>query len=310
MQIVCSNCGNEMPSSAAFCPKCGTKVEVQPVAAVQLQDATLVKGDNEDELYKTALTLISAAAKLPVVSVDREEFLAKHFSKSPDFKQIFEQGPQSVFTPESLRKKAGEIINESTTKTAVISFASGLPSNPVAMVALGGADVVQYFGFAINLAQQLAYLFGEDDLFVDGTSEMPEEAKVRIIAYLGAMFGAAGAAQLVAKTSAKVSANLGKQVAGKALTKTVWYPLVKKVGALIGQKITKKTVEKTVTKAVPIVGGVVSGAITFATFRPMGARLADVFEQNLKDAASGKSSSDSEAIPVEVIEDTVAVTTD
>lgn len=68
------------------------------------------------------------------------------------------------------------------------------------MVALGGADVAQYFGFAINLAQRLAYLFGEDDLFTGGSSDMPEEAKMRIIAYLGVMFGAAGAAQLVAKT--------------------------------------------------------------------------------------------------------------
>ncbi|MGP5244397.1 hypothetical protein ACTXMA_09490, partial [Corynebacterium variabile] len=67
----------------------------------------------------------------------------------------------------------------------------------------------------------------------------------------------------------------------KALTKTVWYPVLKKVAAQLGQKITKKTVEKTITKAVPVIGGVVSAGLTFATFRPMGYRLADVFVRNL-----------------------------
>lgn len=277
----CPSCGEEISESAVFCPRCGARLHEKPSLDDASQDA-VASSESEDELYKAALSMVSAASKLPVVRVNREEFLARHFGKSPYFNQILDQGPQAVFTPESLRKKATEIINQSTTKTAAVSFVSGLPSNPVAMVALGGADVVQYFGFAINLAQQLAYLFGEDDLFSDGTTDMPEEAKVRVIAYLGAMFGAAGAAQLVAKTSVRVGANLGKQVASKALTKTVWYPVVKKVGSLIGQKITKKTVEKTITKAVPIIGGAVSGAITFVTFRPMGARLADVFEQNLK----------------------------
>lgn len=267
--------------SATFCPQCGAKLNGKPPLSEAPHNADALSS-SEDGLYQTALAMVSTASKLPVVRVNREEFLAKHFGKSPYFSQVLDQGPQAVFTPESLRKKATAIINQSTTKTAAISFVSGLPSNPVTMVALGGADVVQYFGFAINLAQQLAYLFGEDDLFSDGATDMPEEAKVRVIAYLGAMFGAAGAAQLVAKTSVKVGANLGKRVAAKALTKTVWYPVVKKVGALIGQKITKKTVEKTITKAVPIIGGAVSGAITFVTFRPMGGRLADVFEQNLK----------------------------
>ena len=279
--IKCPSCGEEIAPSAAFCPQCGAKLDGKPPLSDVPHDVG-PSPDNEDGLYQTALSMVSTASKLPVVRVNREEFLAKHFGKSPYFNQILDRGPQAVFTPESLRKKATEIINQSTTKTAAVSFVSGLPSNPVAMVALGGADVVQYFGFAINLAQQLAYLFGEDDLFSDGATDMPEEAKVRVIAYLGAMFGAAGAAQLVAKTSVRVGANLGKQVASKALTKTVWYPVLKKVGSLIGQKITKKTVEKTITKAVPIIGGAVSGAITFATFRPMGGRLADVFEQNLK----------------------------
>jgi hypothetical protein len=236
--------------------------------------------DSQDKLYATTLQTIGAVSKLPIVRVEREAFLRKQFASSPHLAAVLESGPQAVYTVESLRQTANSIIKNSTAKTSMASFATGLPGNPVVMVAAGGADVAQYFGFAINLAQQLAYLFGEDDLFDDG-GQLSEAAQIRVIAYLGAMFGAAGAAALVSQTSKLAGANLGKKVAAQALTKTTWYPLVKKVGALVGKQVTKKSVEKTITKAVPIAGGVISGGLTYLTFRPMGNRLADTLAANL-----------------------------
>lgn len=235
---------------------------------------------SEDKLYAKALKTVGAVAKLPVVRVYREEFLRKQFGGSPHLDTILERGPQAVFSVESLRKKADSLIKDTLTKTSAASFVAGLPGNPAAAIALGGADVVQYFGFAINLAQQLAYLFGEDDLF-EGGGELSEAAQMRVIAYLGAMFGAAGAGALIAKTSRAAGVNLGKKVAAQALTKTTWYPLLKKIGALIGNKVTKKTVEKAITKGVPIVGGVVSGVLTYVTFGPMGRRLADTLVRHV-----------------------------
>lgn len=235
--------------------------------------------ESQDKLYATTMRTIGVVAKLPVVHVDRDSFLRAQFKGSPHLDIILAEGTQTVFTVESLRKKCDTLIKNSATKTSAVSFASGLPGNPVIMVAAGGADVAQYFGFAINLAQQIAFMFGEDDLF-DGP-DLSETAQIRVIGYLGAMFGAAGASALVMNTSKVAGANLGKKVAAQALTKTAWYPLVKKVGAVVGQKITKKTVEKTITKAVPLVGGVVAGGLTYVTFRPMGHRLADTFVKNL-----------------------------
>jgi hypothetical protein len=205
-----------------------------------------MKGPDSDELYATTLRTIGAVARLPIVRVDREVFLRKQFADSPHLAVILERGPQAVYSTESLRKKADSIIKVSATKTSAASFAAGLPGNPLVMVAAGGADVAQYFGFAINLAQQIAYLFGEDELF-DSGGELSETAEIRVIAFLGAMFGAAGAAALISQTSRILGENLGKKVAAQALTKTAWYPLLKKVGALVGQKITKKTVESTIT---------------------------------------------------------------
>jgi hypothetical protein len=235
---------------------------------------------SQDKLYATALQTLEAVSKLPIVRVDREAFLRKQFAESPHLDAILESGPQVVYTGESLRNQANKLVKSAATRSSLASFATGLPSNPAIMAAAGGADVAQYFGFAINVAQQLAHLFGEEDLF-DEHGRMSEAAQMRVIAYLGAMFGAAGAAALVNQTSARTSTVLGRKVAAQALTKTTWYPLLKKVGALVGQKVTKKTVEKTITKAVPVIGGAVSGGLTYVTFRPMGQRLADVLLRNL-----------------------------
>lgn len=117
-------------------------------------------------------------------------------------------------------------------------------------------------------------------MFTD-ESELNEGAKVRVLAYLGVMFGASGAAMLVGKLAKEVGKNMGKKVAQQALMKTTWYPLVKKVGVLVGKRVVKESIGKAVTKVMPIVGGAISGVITYATFKPMGGRLADVLIRNL-----------------------------
>lgn len=231
--------------------------------------------------YNTTMNLITTLSQLPLVRVNRDEFLKNTFKKSEHLDRILAEGPQAVFTSDSLRKKANEIIQASTNSTSVASFVAGLPSNIAVAIAAGGADLTQYFGFALNLAQQLAYLFGEDDLFTGGHGDVSEQTKGRIVAYLGVMLGAGGAASLLVATSKKAAEVMGKKVAAKALTKTAWYPLLKKVAAWIGIKITKQSVGKAVTKAVPVIGGFFSAGITYFTFKPMGNRLADVFKKNM-----------------------------
>lgn len=231
--------------------------------------------------YNTTMNLITTLSQLPLVRVNREDFLKNTFKKSEHLDRILAEGPQAVFTSDSLRKKANEIIQASTNSTSVASFVAGLPSNIAVAIAAGGADLTQYFGFALNLAQQLAYLFGEDDLFTGGHGDVSEQTKGRIVAYLGVMLGAGGAASLLVATSKKAAEVMGKKVAARALTKTAWYPLLKKVAAWIGIKITKQSVSKAVTKAVPVIGGFFSAGITYFTFKPMGNRLADVFKQNM-----------------------------
>lgn len=169
-------------------------------------DVSYQSGENmakktDEELYDVAINMIGSVAKLPIIRVDRETFLRQQFADSEYLDDILKYGPQHVYTAESLRKKADGVIKTSTNQTTLASFVAGIPGGPAA-VAIGGADVAQYFGFAINLAQKIAYLFGEDGLLSD-ESELNEGAKVRILIYLGVMFGASGAAMLVGKLARK-----------------------------------------------------------------------------------------------------------
>lgn len=229
--------------------------------------------NNVDPVIKTLLDTIVAASKLPFVYVDRETFLRNQFKGSKHIETILESGPQTVFNTEFLLNKADQIIEESTRNTSLVSFAAGLPSNPLTMFAAGGADIIQNYGFAINLIQQIAYLFGEEKLFTQN-EELSEESKTRIIVYLGVMSGANGASQLISKVAKPVGQNIGKKVASMALTKTAWYPMFKSVAKVLGIQVTKKSVGTIISKAVPIIGGVISGGLTFVTFKPMGKRLA------------------------------------
>ena len=172
---------------------------IEIIDDIKQQEQDIRNMGYSEKAIDTTKKLITKLASVPVVRVDRDEFLKQLFGNSPYIDDIIKYGPQRVFTVDSLRVKADEIIQNSTRKSAVTSFAAGLPSNIAVMTAASVADVVQYFGFALNLAQKIAYLFGENQIFTtfdpsedmiktDGTY-IPESAQVKMIAYLGAMLG-------------------------------------------------------------------------------------------------------------------------
>ena len=58
--------------------------------------AQVMDDQAQDKLYATTLQTIGAVAKLPIVRVDRETFIRKHFGDSPHLNVILERGPQAV----------------------------------------------------------------------------------------------------------------------------------------------------------------------------------------------------------------------
>lgn len=221
-------------------------------------------------------SVIESAAKLPFVHVGREEFLAKNLGKLCTEKQLqkaIEEGTLHADIPiATLDSLANAVIHAETIKVTAISTAAGLPGG-FAMAATIPADLAQFYGFVIRTAQELAYIYGWDEIFAE-SSELDANTESQLILFIGVMSGVGAANTAVAKLFGETAMNaVAKRVAAKALTKTWYYPIVKKIAAMLGQKMVKETFAKGVSKAVPILGGAISGGLTLATFKPMAHRL-------------------------------------
>lgn len=240
----------------------------------------MAKKEQKPEVNISLENVIATAIQVPGVKVNREVFLREQFQKESKelIEAIVENGPVNAqISQDILRKMAKKIINERTIVSTGASFVAGLPGG-LAMAATIPADMLQFYGVALRMAQELAYLYGEADLW---NGEFLDNDKVtnQLILYCGVMLGASGAAQAVRVMSSALAKQILKKLPQKALTKTFYYPIVKGICKFFGVSMTKNLFAKGVSKAVPILGGVVSGGITFATLRPMGQRLADTLDE-------------------------------
>lgn len=164
-------------------------------------------------------------------------------------------------------------------KSSSASFAAGLPGG-IGLAATIPADTAQFFGFALRLAQEIGYLYGYDDFWEDGELDV-ERVNRELILFLGVMFGVGGATATIKALSAQLSKEALKKIPNKALTKTVYYPIIKKMSAMIGVQMTKDTFAKGISKMIPLAGGVISGGITYSSMTKMGNRLMHALEEGV-----------------------------
>lgn len=221
-------------------------------------------------------SVVESASKLPLVHINREEFLTKNLGKlctPTQLQKAITDGTLHADIPIAiLDSLANAVINAETIKVTTISAAAGIPGG-LAMAATIPADLAQFYGFVIRVAQELAYIYGWGEIFTE-TSELDVDTESQLIIFIGVMSGVGAANTAVAKLFGETAMRaVAKKVAAKALTKTWYYPIVKKVAIMLGQRMVKTTFAEGVSKAVPILGGAISGGLTLATFKPMAHRL-------------------------------------
>ena len=235
------------------------------------KDATNEQASTEKEFALESI--ISSAVQLPGVKVDRKKFLAEIFaSENYPIQDILDFGPIAVgVSQDKLALVAHKLILKRTSQSSAASFVTGIPGG-LAMAATIPADVLQFFGMALRLAQELSYLYGAQDLWQNEQLD-DEKLKNQLLLYCGVMFGVSGAVSGVRILSTQIAKTTLKKLPQKALTKTFWYPIIKQIGKAIGVKVTKSTVAKGVSKAIPVIGGVISGGLNFASMMPMANRL-------------------------------------
>lgn len=248
---------------------------------IGLHDITIRRDLYEYRRYKKGLALesvIATAIQVPGVKVNRNKFLAELFAtEDVAIQEVLDCGPISAgISQKRIAAIAHKHILKRTSQSSTASFIAGIPGG-LAMAATIPADVMQFFGMALRLAQELSYLYGAHDLWQGGQVD-DERVQNQLILYCGVMFGVSGAVSGVRVLSAQIAKTTLKKLPQKALTKTFWYPMIKQIGKAAGVKVTKSTVAKGVSKAVPIIGGVISGGLNFASMIPMANRLMDALD--------------------------------
>lgn len=227
--------------------------------------------------------VMSAAMAIPGVKVDRELFLRgelrPYCTKEQREKALV--NPVEVISKDRIEALANACINNHTAKVTAISAAAGIPGG-LAMAATIPGDMAQYYWHTFVLAQKLAYLYGIPDLR-DEDGNLSETAQDMLTLFVGVMMGAAAANNVIKNLSKAFAEQVVKRLPQQALTKTVYYPIIKQVAKWIGVNLTKGSFAKGVGKAIPILGGVISGALTYASFRPSAKRLQKKLQEQMYD---------------------------
>lgn len=229
----------------------------------------------------TTYQIIEKALSLPGVKVNRRDFLIEIFAdriKEENIPLLLKVGPvkSGLFTQEELKKTAIKNCNKSKWQCSATSFASGIPGG-FAMAATIPLDTMQFFGFNLRVAQQVAYIYGYED-FWNGDVLNNERVESELVLFLGTMLGAGGAAQATRLISSQLAKKVATDLPKKALTKTFYYPIVKNIAKSIGVKITKDSFAKGLSKTIPLIGGVISGGITYKSMSTMNKRLYEAFD--------------------------------
>ena len=183
--------------------------------------------EKDNDLAKQMMLeeVITKAVQIPGVKVNRKQFLAEQFaSKVDNLEEILDKGPvEAGIKRADINLLSKKLILTRTSQSSIASFVAGIPGG-LAMAATIPADVLQFFGMSLRLAQELSYLYGAQDLWDDGKID-DDKVKNQLILYCGVMFGVSGAVSGVRVLSTQLSKTALKKIPQKALTKTFWYPI-------------------------------------------------------------------------------------
>lgn len=229
------------------------------------------------------LKVMDTAMSIPGVKVNREDFLRKELNRKFNPKEIEDAinlGTAIAGLPKStLDKIAKDLIKSKCLLTTAISFGTGLPGGALGLVGGTAADISQILANFLNLTQKLMYLYGYKDI-----NELSCSQTDIMIVMLCAASGVETAEAFVAKELPVIlekllSKNVEKEVSSNIIKRTA-----NKVLSLLGKKAAvnagTETTGKTIGKFIPLFGGILSGAMTYASFRPMAAKLKNILSAN------------------------------
>jgi len=232
--------------------------------------------------------VIIMGLRIPGICIKREEFLRGEFMK--DYPQdVIEDAirfnpAHAGITTQEIEKYANEVIKYERNCVSGISAALSAPGG-VTMAATIPADIAQYYGYMLRVAQKLLYLYGFPEIDVTEKGRKFDTETLNILTLcLGAMYGVVGANHALRTVAKALGNGVQKQLMKKALTKGTVYPIVKSVAKWFGVRMTKEVFTGFFKHAIAVVGGVIGGGLTYVSFKPccdkLKASLEDTFLSN------------------------------
>ena len=244
-----------------------------------------VDGNAEDSSKGLALfeKSFDLALKIPGVKVDRCVFLKhelKPYVSSEKLNSIAKLKTFDLVDEKILDVIADAIIKNHIRAATLLSACSGAPANPLASVGLAAADITQYFAQVLMLAQKTAYIYGFPDL-MDENKNFTEIGKEMLFILLAVSFGCKFGDQKIRLALAALAKGVEKKLPQQALTKTWWYPIIKKIAPWFGEKMTKQKMGALAGKVIPLVGIPLSGTITYFSFRSAAKNLKEKCKEQM-----------------------------
>mgnify|MGYP000001752652 FL=1 len=221
--------------------------------------------------------IIILGLKTPGVKVERSKFLENelriHYDAETVRKAIDTTPLYANIPMEDINALADAVIQRERYFVSGIAAALGAPGG-TAMAATIPADIIQYYGYTLRVAQELMYLYGFPEIVTaDNEAQIDTPTMNTLIVAMGVMFGVAGANNAMKAMAKALGVGVEKQLMKKALTKGVIYPIVKNVAKWFGVKMTREVFAGFFKKAIPVAGGVLGGSITYLSFKPCCERL-------------------------------------
>lgn len=247
-------------------------VQVEPASGDSLTSSAV---PTDDEAEEFAERLVRRAASLSMVKINRGAFLRAEIPKycpDVDVQLAVATTPAEAGVPSAvLDRIAQDAIEFEVKKCAGLSFLAGIPGG-LALAGTVPADLAQYFGHVMRIEQKLAYVYGWQSFLDD--DEVDDRTIMELVVLMGVMMEVGGVASTLTKFAATTAQQaVARTIERQALTKTFFYPAMKKVLRFIGISLTKQAFAKTAAKLVPVIGGAVSGGLTYFSFKPGAEKL-------------------------------------
>ncbi|HJD47033.1 MAG TPA: EcsC family protein [Candidatus Mediterraneibacter norfolkensis] len=238
-----------------------------------------VNGDGQVDIED----IIIMSLKIPGICIDREQFLRSEFRKEFPA-EIIEDAinfnpAHAGITQDKIEKYADEVIKFERNCVTGISAALSTPGG-FTMAATIPADIAQYYGYMMRVAQKLLYLYGFPQIDVTEKGKKFDTETLNILTLcLGVMYGVAGANNALKAVAKALGSGVQKQLMKKALTKGTIYPIVRNIAKWFGVRMTKEVFTGFFKHAIPVAGGVIGGGLTYMSFKP----CCDKLKNSLKD---------------------------